>query len=124
MTEIALDPRTWDLRLRKNAAGHVDLVAISGAEEVAQKVGIHLRTWLGEWFLDTLYGVPYFEEVLGKGRRLAIVESVLRAQILSVEGVAAISSFSMTLDGPTRQLTVRFEIAASDGTVAGGGTVI
>src|SRR3712207_1854535 len=102
MTEIALDARTWDLRLATDAAGRCDLVAVDDAAEVAQKVGIHLRTWIGEWFLDTLHGVPYLQQILGKGRRPLIAENILRAQILSVDGVSQIKSFAMTVDHTTR----------------------
>ena len=55
---------------------------ISGPEQIAQAIGIHLRTWIGEWFLDLDHGVPYLDEVLGK-RRPEMVEAVLRQHILA-----------------------------------------
>lgn len=111
MTDFALDPLTRDLIL--------PLQALDGAAKVAQGVGIRLRTWLGEWFLDLSHGVPYVESIFGKYRRPELVEAILRAQILQVSGVKSIQSFSLQIDNSTRKARVDFELQSEFGLVKG-----
>src|SRR5687768_3325776 len=100
MVDFALDPRTRDLTLPPRP--------ISGPEEVAQAIGIRLRTWLSEWFLDVQHGVPYLSGVLGKVSRPEMVEAILRAQILSVRGVTGITEIALALDPHTRTGRITF----------------
>lgn len=111
MIDLALDAITRDLILPPRA--------LDGPARVAQSVGIRLRCWLGEWFLDTGHGVPYLESVLGKAPRPEIVEAILRAQILDVAGVRSISSFNMTIDPRTRIVRVDFTAETAEGPTTG-----
>lgn len=110
MSDLALHPTTRDLVLPPRV--------ISGPEKVAQSVGIRLRTRLNEWFLDLAHGVPYLTGVLGK-RRPEMVEAILRAQVLSVDGVLAITAFNLSVDPTTRTARVVFEAETSEGMAAG-----
>jgi hypothetical protein len=118
MIDFALSRATRDMVFGQSARG-ATLLSVDGAERVAQAVGIRLRTWLGEWFLDATHGVPYLEEILDKGKRPQIIESVLRAQILDVGGVMAIESFGLTLDAPARRATVTFAARSAEGLASG-----
>lgn len=111
MIDFALDPRTKDLI--------IPLRPIEGADRIRQSVLIHLNTWLGEWFLDTSHGVPYLENVLGKNRRPEIVEAVIRAQILSVQGVKSIKSFIIDMQSPTRKTAITFSADTTEGLING-----
>lgn len=115
MTDLALDPVTRDLILP------VRLVA--GAERVAQSVGIRLRAWRGEWFLDLGHGVPYIQEIMGKNIRPEMVEAVLRAQILDVQGVKSIKSFRIEINNQTRVASVNFEVNSVEGLATGSLTI-
>ena len=110
MSDLALVPSTWDMELPPRV--------ISGPEKVAQAIGIHLRTWLGEWFLDLDHGVPYLTNVLGK-RRPEMVEAVIRAHVLSVAGVLSISAFSLRIDPVTRLARVEFQAETDAGPANG-----
>jgi len=114
MTDLAINPVT-----RKLIFVDGDLRTVTGPARVAQAVGIRLRHWQGEWFLDETRGVPYEGEILGKGKRLEMVEAVLRAQVLDVDGVELIRSFVLTLNDKTRKLTVDFEVTTRDGDATG-----
>lgn len=114
MSDIALNPLTWDLELPPRV--------ISGPEQVTQSVGIHLRTWLSEWFLDVDHGVPYLTSVLGR-RRPEMVEAVLRQHILSVDGVLSITAFTLRIDPRTRTARVEFEAETPAGTATGTASV-
>lgn len=111
MIDFALDTRTRDLVF--------PIKPLDGAARVAQAVGIRLRTWLGEWFLDTTHGVPYLERVLGKVSRPEIVEAVLRSQILGVAGVKTIVSFSLQIDPNTRVARADFTVESAEGLASG-----
>lgn len=110
MSDFALNTTTWDLELPPRV--------ISGPEQIAQSVGIHLRTWLGEWFLDLDHGVPYLTSVLGK-RRPEMVEAVLRQHILGVRGVLSIERFTLQVDPQTRIARVDFQAQVDNGTASG-----
>lgn len=111
MIDLALDPISRDLI--------IPIRPISGAARVAQSVGIRLRTWLGNWFLDTTHGVPYLENILVKNPRHEIVESILRQQILGVAGVRAIKSFQLEINAKARTAKVTFEAESDEGLASG-----
>ena len=81
---------------------------IDGADKCAQQIKINLLSFLGEWFLDVTYGVPYLEEILIKNPRMASVETILRNHISSVPDVIRIDSFGLNWDRQNRFLFVEF----------------
>lgn len=98
-----------------------DFVFVRGAERVRQQIEFHLSLWRGEWFLDTAFGTPYTEDVLGKigANKLTLDAAVasLRTQILSVDGVNAIVSLKYNFDQPTRKLSLTVEVSTVYGIV-------
>jgi len=106
--DIALNSDTWDLGLRVGASGKKGLYLIDGDERIRQQLTITLRSFLGEWFLDTTYGVPYFEKILGKAPQQSVIASVFRTQIMSVPGVKSLQSLSLDMDRNNRVLSVAF----------------
>jgi len=81
---------------------------INGADKVAQEVKINLLAFLGEWFLDVTFGVPYLEDILVKNPHMPSIETIFRFHILDVPHVTLITSFNMTWDRARRTLTVNF----------------
>ena len=53
------------------------LTLADGAERVRQQIKVTLLTFLGEWFLNTDHGVPYFEQILKKAPSRAAIEAVI-----------------------------------------------
>lgn len=102
--DIQLDPLTHDLVI----APPGDLQLVDGAARVAQQIKVTLLLFLGEWFLDTDFGVPYLEQVLVKNPNFAGVNALLRARILDVPGVTRIVSLSMDMNRQARTLSVTF----------------
>lgn len=82
--------------------------AIDGADKVAQQIKMTLLTFLGEWFLNITFGVPYLEEILIKNPKLPTVENILRFKIKDVPDVQRIESFAMDFDRRNRTLRVDF----------------
>jgi hypothetical protein len=112
MYDIALSVATHDLIIKDG-----DLILIDNAERVSQQIKIKLRSFLGEWFLDTTYGVPYLEEILIKNPSLNNIRNILRTQILDVDDVAAVTSLELSLNSSARTLTVTFECQTTYGLV-------
>jgi len=103
-----------------------DIAMVAGADRVKQSILIQLRMFLGEWFDDVDAWVPYFQYILAKaetyqeserGVSARTVEAILRQKILEVEGVEAITSFSLELNATTRSCSVEFEAKSSEGVV-------
>lgn len=110
--DIALNIASNDLVIKNN-----DLILIDNAERVAQQVLITLRFWLGEWFLDTREGVPYFEYVLVKNPNMSHIRQILMEKIQSVEGVKSIVSLDFDFRRVTRELYVDFEVDTDYGLI-------
>jgi enolase len=85
-------------------------VTVTGgtAEAVAQRLTIKLNTFLGEWFLNTTTGVPYYQQIFGKVRSKAAIDIIFRQQISSEPGVLEITDFFSDISaGRTYSLTFR-----------------
>ncbi len=111
-----------DLKLDSDhdlAIENFDLVLISGVDQIIQKIDIRLRFYLGEWFLDTSVGLPYYENVLKKDYDIGLLESAFKAQILGTDGVDSLLEFDLFLDNGTRILTVTFKVVILDEEVSG-----
>lgn len=86
----------------------LDLKLVDKAEQVRQQLLIKLKLWRGEWFLDTEFGTPYLQQILGKQLTLSGALAALRKSILEVTGVRQILSFSYKFNNSTRKLEVEF----------------
>ena len=89
---------------------------------VIQKLQIKLRTFLGEYFLDTTIGVPYFEDFLIKNPDLDLIGSLLKKQIYSITEVKQITKFLLQYNNVARQLVVTFAVSLTSGE-SGGSTL-
>ena len=91
------------------------------AEVVAQRLRIRLQTFLGEWFLDVGYGVPYYQQILAKKTTKVAVDRIFQQQILSERGVRELVSFSSTFEN--RQYNMSFKVRVMNGSVTESITV-
>lgn len=94
-----------------------ELSFVDGAERIAQQVKVTLLTFLGEWFLDTTFGVPYFESILVKLPDRATIEAVLRARIRAVPGVERVRRLDLDIDRELRILRVTFDADTTEGRI-------
>jgi hypothetical protein len=99
-----------------------DLVFANGAcpvtqfpvQTVAQRLFIRLRTFKGEWFYNTTYGIPYFQRVFTKTTKSA-VDAIFQDQILSETGVKRITEFTSNLNSANRRYTLSFRVLTTSG---------
>lgn len=100
-----------------------DLVFVNGdcpstksrTDNVVQRLYIKLRTFRGEWFLNTGYGVPWLEEVLGKKVSKSTVDMIIQRAIMTTNGVKRITSFSSSYNNSTREYECRFGFISDEG---------
>jgi len=96
----------------------LDLALIDEAARVRQQLLIKLRLWTGEWFLDTEFGTPYLQEILGKQLTLYGALAALRKSIMEVDDVLQITTFTHKFDNFSRKLSVSFEVSTPYGQVS------
>lgn len=106
-----INPRA-DLRL--DARG--DLEVVSEREDVRQRVIERLAFWRGEWFLDARQGVPYLTEIFTRPASADLAESVITAEIRSVEGVTDVTEVEVSIDTDTRRLSYAARVSTAYGT--------
>lgn len=85
---------------------------------VAQRLKITLYTFLGEWFLDTTIGVPYFQQIFGKIRTKATIDLIFQRIISNDPDVIEILSFESSLTTDNRGYTMTFQVRVSDNTTS------
>lgn len=109
--DLELDPKTHDLVITNK-----DLVVIDDtADAITQRLKVVLLFFRGEWFLNTEFGVPYYQSILRKGITKTKVDGIFKKEILGVEGVIAILDFTSTLNAASREYTVTFSCRVSTG---------
>lgn len=84
-----------------------NLVMVTKAHAVGQHVRQRLKAFEGEWFLDTLAGVPWLAELLGKQYDPTLAEAVVKAEILDTDAVTEITSFAVGFEKNRRELRIR-----------------
>lgn len=102
-----------DIEITKN-----DLVQIDGLEETKQRVIQRLQFFQGEWFLDRSQGIPYFQEIFGKGVQVSAVSAIFKNEILSVTGVIELLSFELDYNPTERGLVVNFSARSVSGVLS------
>lgn len=91
---------------------------VSDGAQVVQHVRTRLLFYLGEWFLDTSSGTPWFQEVFVKPINPRLVESIIKNRISNTPELKDITEFSMSLpDKSNRQLQVSFSAETEFGSI-------
>ena len=97
--------------LKLTADGDLDLSTgdvqiFSGIYEIKQRVIITLQFFKGEWFRDTSFGIPYFEQVFGKAQLLSDIRMLIIRAIEGVPNVTKVTQIVLTANTQDRSLTV------------------
>lgn len=111
--DLLLSPETHDMIFVNGGCP----VTVSQQDIVAQRLKITLQTFLGEWFLDTDLGIPYFQQIFTKIRSKATVDAIFQQAILDDPGVLEIVSYESSLDASTRGFDLVFSVRVADGTI-------
>jgi len=110
--DLKLDYSTGDI-LFQNGPLTKEYTTQPLTETVAQRLFIMLRTFQGEWFLNTEHGIPYWQNILGRKTTKSAVDLILQQKILAENGVKELTYFRSTL--VNRQYEVTFKVRVSTG---------
>ena len=108
--DLILNVQTHDLELQNG-----DLVLDA---DVAQAVKIRLLFVRGEWFLNRLQGVPYYEQIFIKNVNLGHISALFRQTIIETPGVNEINEFTFEFDGATRLFTLTWAADTDQGEIS------
>ena len=82
-------------------------------ETTAQRLRVRLLTFMGEWFADTSYGIPYYQRILGKKVAKSTIDQIFQQAILEERGVREITYFESSLSG--RRYSAEFRVKVREG---------
>ena len=100
---------TW-----KNGPLTPDYTTQSRVDVVAQRLRIRLLTFREEWFLDTSYGVPYFQSILGRKIKKSAVDLIFQREILAENGVKELTFFESTFENRKYSLSFRVKVTTGE----------
>ena len=108
-----LSPSYGDLTW-KNGPLTPDYTTQSRVNVVAQRLRIRLLTFREEWFLDTGYGVPYFQRILGHKIKKSAVDLIFQREILAENGVKELTFFESTFENRKYSLSFRVKVTTGE----------
>ena len=112
MVDIALHANDHDILIKDG-----EFLLIDNAERVAQQIKVKLLTFLGEWFLDTTWGVPYIEYILVKQPNQELIKQILSEQISSVDDVKSLNALELDYQVKVRTLIINYEVSTEYGLI-------
>lgn len=109
------------------ASGDIQLVKISDAVALKQRIQNRLSLYLGEWFADVTAGVDWFS--VSKNTDTAFIQNLISKELRKEENITAINSIdvvivndektSRDLSLPIRSVRVTYSVDTVYGTVSG-----
>lgn len=87
----------YDIELDKDGDLPTKTRHITGAEYMAQRIKIRLKTFHREWFLDRRRGLPFFTWKEQRPVDLDLISSRVRREIAQTPGVDSVRDFSARL---------------------------
>ena len=83
---------------------------ISLTDSIRQAIRIRLLWFFDEWRFEPGWGIPYFEKVFVKNPNLLRIRSIIRREILAVDGVDSVNSIDITVIPATRSAAISFVV--------------
>ncbi len=113
MIDLYLDPDTNDLVYADGI-----FQAVSDYKELLrQRLYMQLNTFMGEWFINTDFGMPYRESILIKNITQAEVDAIFITKINEEDLVDEIVSYEGSLDKSTRKYSASFTVKVTNETI-------
>jgi hypothetical protein len=109
-TDLFLEPKLHDLFIKR-----YDLSLVSGLQSTGQRLKVKLKLFFSEWYLNRLFGVPYYQDILKKAPDLILIEARLKEAILKTPLVIEILQFALDFDVNQRRLFVNFSVRTAEG---------
>lgn len=115
---LLLDQSAWDLVLDINGN-----IALAGTPySYSQDVASAVRTFLGECWYNTLLGLPYWQQILGKLPPAGYMEQQISTQALTIPNIiSAESTIVDFIDRDMKGIILITDADSSSALVAFGG---
>lgn len=117
----------WDFKIDQKT-GDLTKGYVAGQDEIIQRINTRLYRHLGEWFVNTSCGLPWYAgpsgiipgelsqdaAILGT-RSFRYADIWIRNEIANTDGVVKITDFNTFFDTNTRTYSVRAQIVTTYG---------
>lgn len=110
--DIKLDQATGDILFQNGDCAVTEI----GADDLAQRLQIRLKTFQGEWFMDTSLGVDWWGKVFGKNRSKSAVDALIQAAILEETDVLQIIDYTSSIS-VDRVFSCSFKVRTENGAI-------
>lgn len=99
--------------------GNGDLSFVKEDAAIRQNLKQLLQYFLGEWFLNTLEGVPYRQIIFVNNPSLDLIQTTIQNQILEAPGIIELVDFQFGYNNAQRVLSIDFDAKSTNGTIPG-----
>lgn len=112
--DIFLSEQTTDIVIENGELRFTRL----NSEEIRQRIAIRLNTFLGEWALNTGFGVPYTQTIFGGNfRNKDELDALFLLEINRVPNITSVDDFQSELDRLNRTYSIsRLLVTTTEGT--------
>ena len=111
-----------DLLITKNLSNQRDITIVNGAlqlvegdDEIVQGVELKILSFVGDWFLDLVFGIPYWGRVFARGINEADLYGIFTLAIQQSDGIEAVENLNIDIDSRTRTLDLTAKAYTSTG---------
>lgn len=91
------------------AFGTGRLKVVDKINEISNRIIVNLSTYVGENYRDITHGVDYFNNVFGHDVTDTVTQDELKAAIINTRGTTALTSFNLSNNGRTGNLTAQVQ---------------
>ncbi len=90
-------------------------------EETALRLTNRFRLFMGEWYLDTRVGVPWYQRILGqKEGNLPAIRTLVENIVRYTPGVQEVVSIDLTYTRASRELSISVRARTQSGAIVAG----
>ena len=94
------------------------LTILTDLDALKCKVEQRLRFFLGEWFLNTSDGIPYFQQIFEKPVNDGLIISLINNDLIQETDITSIDDVSIDFDRMNRNFTYTATIVSTYGTTS------
>lgn len=113
-------PAYGDLVWQNGDVALTSPTASGTTDQTLQLICNRLRLYLGEWFLDTTQGTPWYQQIFVHNTERSAIDAALQDVILGTPGVMVLTKYQAVAYPAERRYTVTFTVTTQTGGVQSG----
>ncbi len=94
-------------------------VFLTDQDYIAEKLRTKFLLFKGEYYLDILKGVPYYQHILKKNPDVRMINNIFKKQALEITGVTKVIDLNLEFSESLRLLTIEYSLDTVYGTISG-----